>query len=665
MGALTIPALANLPTWDNTGNSLLNGTYYFREVVYTVGDTAGDLSGEYAAFGTISFNGSGSYTISGTENSCTSSGCGQQPFTTSGTFTMAASGYGFFTDPLSSGLTDYGLIANNTLIASATESGYNTLFIATLLSSPAPTVSSFQGNYQVSAFFPGSGSTASAAGASFQLNPDGNGNLGTVSVSGYFAGNGSTPSTQSNAGLKYTFSNGAAVLNFPTSTTANFYSGQEYLYISPDRNFVFGGSPNAFDLFVGVKSGGTANFSGIYYEAGLDWDATQLAANGYSSLDTYYGAFNAVNGNVIGHERLFYGLPSFGPPDGLTYDGAYPNPISNNTYSVTAAPYSTQYWFGNNGAVRIGFGTGPSLALSVALQAPPLSGTGVYVNPQGVVNAASYAPFTAGVSPGEIVVLYGTNLAPSFQAATSLPLPTMLNGVQVTVNGVSAPFYYVSPTQISFVIPYSAAYTVTSGFPIARIQVTNAQGTSNAVTLFINQSTPGVFTQNASGVGASSVYHATASGFKAVTTANPAAPGETVVAYVSGLGNTVPSVTEGMAAPASPLANTVSNFDLFVGGAEVCGVETNAATCPFIGLAPYLANVYQVNIPIPSTATAGQTSVEILGPDSDNLQMSIPVGSGSVSTSDRLPQAVRPHGARPSNQMRTRPCLLGDKSCSA
>lgn len=665
-----MPALANLPSFDNTGNSLLNGTYYFREVVYPVGDSAGDLSGEYAAFGTITFNGAGSYTITNaTENSLDSSGSGQQPFSTTGTATFAASGYGYFTDPLSSSLVDYGLISNSTLIASATEAGYNTLFIATLLSSPSPTVSSFQGNYQFAGFIPPSnGATQYAADVSFQLNPDGNGNLGTVNISGYFAGNGSSTSSQSNS-LKYSFSNGAGILPFPSSNSANFYYGQSFFYISPDRNFVFGGSQNGFDIFVGTKNtGGTPTFSGLYYEAGLDWDATQLAASGYSSMDTYYGSYNAVNGNVIGHERIFYGL--YQSADGFTYNDSYPTSISGNTYTVTSAPYGTQYWFGNNGAIRIGFGIGPSLGISVGLQAPSLTGSGVYLSSQGTVNAASYAPFTAGVSPGEIVVLYGSNLAPSFQAASTVPLPDTLNGVTVTVNGVSAPIYYVSPGQLSVVIPYSAYYTVSSGFPIARIVVSNASGTSNAVTEFMNLTTPGVFTQNATGLGLASIYHATSTGFTAVTNSNPAAPGETVVAYVSGLGATVPSVTEGQATPASPLYNTVNDFDVLVNGTEVCGSESNATPCPFVGLAPYLANVYQVNIPIPSTATAGANTLEFIGPDSDNFQVSVPVGSGVASASDRAPsvglsRAAHAKGIKSSPKPRTLPCLVTDKTCSS
>jgi len=677
MSAAAMPALANVPTFDNTGNSLLNGTYYFREVVYSVGDSAGDLSQGFAQFGTITFNGTGGYSIpSGTAVEC-QSGCQTGGFTYSGSYTFNASGYGYLTSPVSalatSGtFTEYGLISNGILIASATEDGFNSLFIAVPVSSPVATNSAFQGNYQVSAFFPSppglSGSSAGAAGAAFQLNPDGNGNLGTVSISGYTAGGGAYSQSSS---VKYSFSNGAGVLTFPNSSTANFYSGQEYMYISPDHNFIFGGSPGGIDMYVGVKTTpGTVKFSGLYYEAGLDWDGTQLSAQGFAALDTYYGSFNAVSGNLIGDERLF--TPVFGPVEGFNYTSSYPSSTSSGSYTVTAGAYQTQYTFGNNGAIRISYGVGPSLGLSVALQAPTMSGAGVYLNPQGVVNAASYAPFTAGVSPGEIVVLYGTNLAPGFQAATTLPLPTTLNGVQVTVNGVAAPIYYVSPGQLSVVIPYSAYYTVSSGFPIARILVTNTgQGTSNAVTEFFNLSTPGIFTQNASGIGAGSIYHVTSAGFTAVTEANPAQPGETVVAYISGMGATVPSVMEGTASPVSPLASTVNNFDVYVGGTEACGSETNATPCPYVGLAPYLANVYQFNIPIPSTATSGDNSLEILGPDSDNFQVIIPVGSGAVALDKPgpEPQDVR---ARPSRKLRPAlakpfpgPCLSTSGACSA
>ena len=100
--AAAMPALGNLPTWDNSGNSLLNGTYYFREVLYGVGDNAGDVSEAASIFGTITFNGAGGYTIpTPTEYFCSSSsGCsGGALSAISGTYTIGANGHGFFTDP--------------------------------------------------------------------------------------------------------------------------------------------------------------------------------------------------------------------------------------------------------------------------------------------------------------------------------------------------------------------------------------------------------------------------------------------------------------------------------------------------------------------------------------------------------------------------------------
>ena len=61
------------------------------------------------------------------------------------------------------------------------------------------------------------------------------------------------------------------VVTFPNSTS-NVITGQKYVYISPDGNFIFGGSPQGFDMFVGVRTGSGASFGGLYYQAGLDQD---------------------------------------------------------------------------------------------------------------------------------------------------------------------------------------------------------------------------------------------------------------------------------------------------------------------------------------------------------------------------------------------------------
>ena len=655
-----MPALGNLPSWDSSGNSLLNGTYYFREVVYLVSDTSGDLSRALALYGNVTFNGAGSCTFSNMTVVDSNSSSLESINSTTETYSIAASGQGFFPTPLVSGAQVYGMVSNGIFIGSMTETGYVDLFIAAPVSSPVATNSSFQGSYTLAGFVPG-GTPATMADTTFQLNPDGNGNLGTVNVTGYFGGGGSTVYTQSNSGIKYSFSNGAGVITFPTSSTANFYSGQEYMYMSPDRNFVFGGSPAGFDMFVGVKnSTSTVNFSGLYYQAGVDDDTSQLATSGYGAIDNYYGSFNASAGTAIGHQRL--NTPLYNSvTEGFTYATTYPSSISGASYTDSVS--QTQYTFANGGAVRIGFGLGPYLGINVALQAPALSGSGVYLNPTGIVNAASFSPFTAGVSPGEFIVIYGTGLAAGNAVASSLPFPTLLGNVQVKINGITAPIYYVTPTQIAVIVPYGAAYTAASGtLPIAQIQVVNNGISSNVTTQFINLTTPGIFTLAANGLGYGATEHATTG--QVVTATNPAQPGETVAVFVSGLGATLPAVTEGTAGPTNPLANTIQTIIAYVGGVE--------ATVGYAGLAPYLAGLYQVNLTVPTTVTAGDNTIEILGPDSDNFQVLIPIGTGTTTSSARAgalpePDAVKPartdrrlHAVRPPTG-----CFVTNPACAA
>ena len=133
-------------------------------------------------------------------------------------------------------------------------------------------------------------------------------------------------------------------------------------------------------------------------------------------------------------------------PPAATDSEAY-SVASNGTYSN---PSVMNYVVGADG-VRIGSGIGPYLGINVALLPPSFSGSGVYLNPAGIVNTASFAPFTAGIAPGDFITLYGANLAPGTATAYTVPFPTTagLDGVQVTVNGLPAPVQFVSPGQIS------------------------------------------------------------------------------------------------------------------------------------------------------------------------------------------------------------------------
>jgi hypothetical protein len=59
--------------------------------------------------------------------------------------------------------------------------------------------------------------------------------------------------------------------------------------------------------------------------------------------------------------------------------------------------------------------------LYLGVRMPPVSGTGVFLNPQGVVNAASFAPAGNSISPGEFVTLFGTNSGRDRECERAIP----------------------------------------------------------------------------------------------------------------------------------------------------------------------------------------------------------------------------------------------------
>ncbi|HMD48862.1 MAG TPA: hypothetical protein VKG79_07180, partial [Bryobacteraceae bacterium] len=246
--------------------------------------------------------------------------------------------------------------------------------------------------------------------------------------------------------------------------------------------------------------------------------------------------------------------------------------------------------------------------LSINFEAKQYTGSAPFINPVEVWNAASFAPVTNSVAPGEYVSIFGTNFTSTAQSAQSFPFPTNLGNVQVMVNGVAAPLGYVSPTQINFVMPFA-----TPIFSFAQFQVISGNTPSNMVTLYTAASAPGVFslTNNggsfAPGVGPAAVTHANGS---LVTKSSPAVAGETLVLYVTGLGAVSPPVADGAAAPSNPLSYVVDT-DI---GVDIEDQNFNRYTSPsisFAGLAPGFAGLYQINFVVPSGVPTGLQWVNV------------------------------------------------------
>jgi uncharacterized protein (TIGR03437 family) len=249
------------------------------------------------------------------------------------------------------------------------------------------------------------------------------------------------------------------------------------------------------------------------------------------------------------------------------------------------------------------------------------SGTGVFLNPQGIVNAANSIPFTAQVSPGEVVSLYGSGMS-SQTLTAGLPFPTTLGNVQVNLSWTdptskknvtaNAPIYFLSSGLISAVMPYN----IPTNGSFINFQVSNNGTLSNVATEYSGATQPGIFTVPPGGVGDGATLHAD---FSLVSTASPAKVGETVQIFLTGLGAVAPAVTAGTAAPTSPLSKvTDTSLAVYIDGLP--------AKIVFAGLAPTLGGLYQLNVTIPAGVTLGSdVGIEIVTLDADNIQASIPI----------------------------------------
>ncbi|MEP7340585.1 MAG: SBBP repeat-containing protein [Acidobacteriota bacterium] len=119
-------------------------------------------------------------------------------------------------------------------------------------------------------------------------------------------------------------------------------------------------------------------------------------------------------------------------------------------------------------------------------------------NTQASVSAASFV--RGPLAAEEIIASFGADLADATQIATTVPLPTSLGTTNVKVidsAGVErqAPLFYVSPTQINYLIPLGTA----DG--LARVLTIRSGVVISAETTQINKVAPSIFSANSNGKG--------------------------------------------------------------------------------------------------------------------------------------------------------------------
>jgi uncharacterized protein (TIGR03437 family) len=216
------------------------------------------------------------------------------------------------------------------------------------------------------------------------------------------------------------------------------------------------------------------------------------------------------------------------------------------------------------------------------------------VNANGIINAVQDAAI-APASPGSIISIYGTNLAGTTSDASGVELPllpTSLNGTDVRIAGRQAAAFFVSPNQINVQVPYE-----TEPGDVQVFVVRGGDAFSAPYTLRVTPHSPGIFVTPA---GAAVLKNAD---FSLVSASNPAAAGEVLSIFCTGLGAVTPRVPSGGLAPSGPIALTVTQPTVTVGGrdAEVLGAA----------LAPGFVGLYQVAIRMPQGVASGNQPVVV------------------------------------------------------
>ncbi|SRR5579871_3954747 len=220
----------------------------------------------------------------------------------------------------------------------------------------------------------------------------------------------------------------------------------------------------------------------------------------------------------------------------------------------------------------------------------------------GIVDAADYKITESGDT---IVSIFGANLAASTASATSLPLSTTLGGATVLVDGVPAPLFYVSSTQINVQLPWRLLNQTQTTIAV----MVNGL-TSNAIVVPLAVR-PVIFTLNSQGTGQGAILDGVAPIYMAPagsvpgSTARPATAGEIVSIYCTGLGavHDQDSLVDGYSTANSTPFNgqLLTTPTVTIGGAN--------ATVQYAGLAPSYVGLYQVNVVVPSGVSGSALNV--------------------------------------------------------
>ena len=168
----------------------------------------------------------------------------------------------------------------------------------------------------------------------------------------------------------------------------------------------------------------------------------------------------------------------------------------------------------------------------------------------GVVDTADFVPFGQpghGVAPKSSISIFGTGFVTEGEfVADSIPLPTMLGGVMVTLDGIQAPLFLVTPRLIIAQLPMGVP------LPTATMLINNGGGgkaVSQPQEVQLAEHSPGIFTLTQNGEGQAIVTFAGTADLAApvgtVGNSHPATAGDFLTIWANGMGPVDPPIEDG------------------------------------------------------------------------------------------------------------------------